>query len=177
VHFRAFSVALLLNLLLGACGGGPSHSTPPVTSPKNPAPARDPLALPAGVPRTATGRADADVTRTIRAWADALRGGDVARASALWALPAKVQNSSPVLTLSTRDDVLLYNAALPCGAVVTATGSAPRGFTIVAFRLTNRRGGICGSGVGQSARTAILVRAGRIAGWYRLPDTQPGPVV
>jgi hypothetical protein len=177
VPLRAPSFALLFTLLLVGCGSDRSHRNPPAVSPKQPAPARDPLALPAGVPSSTTGRADADATRTIRAWSKALRAGDVAGAASFWALPAKVQNATPVLTLTTRGDVRLFNGSLSCGAVMTGAGGAPRGFTIVRFRLTERRGGACGSGVGHSAETAVLVRGGLIVGWYRLPDTTPGPIV
>ena len=60
--------------------------------------------------------------------------------------------------------------------MLTRAGSAGD-YTIGTFRLTERPGGNCGSGTGHSARTAILVRKGRISGWYRLPDagTTPTP--
>lgn len=100
----------------------------------------------------------------------------MARAASFWALPAKIQNGTPVLSLDTRSDLLVFNDSLPCGAVLTGAGAA-RGFTIATFRLTERRFGHCGSGVGQRAQTAVLVRGGRIVGWYRLPDVAPAPVV
>jgi hypothetical protein len=114
--------------------------------------------------------------RTIRGWAQALRGGNVARAASFWALPAKIQNGTPVLRLNSRNDLLVFNDSLPCGAVLTGAGGA-NGFTIATFRLTERRFGQCGSGAGQSAQTAVLVRGGKIVGWYRLPDATPAPVV
>jgi hypothetical protein len=168
-------------LLVAGCGGGGGSSqatTPATTSqPQRPPPAaRDPLALPPGVPRSADGPADVAATRTIRRWTDLLRAGEVDRAAALWASPAKVQNGTPVITLRTPDDGLLFNDSLSCGAVLAATGGAG-GYTIATFRLTERPGGQCGSGVGQRARTAIRVRDGRIVAWYRLPETQPAPVV
>jgi hypothetical protein len=174
VHVRAPVTASLCTLLIAGCGGGGSKDDPAATTPRQPAPARDPLALPAGVPRTPTGAADAADAATIRDWARALRTGDAARAAALWALPARIQNGTPVVTLRTRAEVRVFNDSLSCGAVLTAAGGA-RGFTIATFRLTERRGrrGQCGSGVGQSARTAVLVRDGRIAAWYRLPEGGP----
>lgn len=149
-----------------------------MSSRKSPAPARSPLALPAGIPRSPTGPADAGAVRTIRDWARALRAGDVARASSFWGLPARIQNGTPVLRLTARGDVQTFNDSLPCGAVLTGAGAA-RGYTIATFRLTERRGGggQCGSGVDRSAQTAVLVRGGRIVGWYRLPDAPPAPVV
>jgi hypothetical protein len=176
VQRRALSTALLLTLLVGACGGESPKSGASVSSPKSQAPARDPLALPAGVPRSPTGPADAGATRTIRGWAQALRVGDVARAASYWGVPARIQNGTPVLRLGTRVDLRTFNESLTCGAVLTGAGAA-RGFTIATFRLTQRRGGDCGGGVGQSARTALVVRGGRIVGWYRLPDATPAPVV
>jgi hypothetical protein len=181
VHLRACLAASLPFLLLaGGCGGGGgSKQAPAATAPRPQAPARNPLALPAGVPRTATGPAAAVATRTIRNWAQALRAGDIEGAAALWALPAKIQNATPVITLRTRADVLIFNDSLTCGAVLTATGAAGGGYTIATFRLTERRGGHgqCGSGVGQRAQTAVQVRRGHIVSWYRLPETKPAPVV
>jgi hypothetical protein len=179
VHLRASVVAAVACLLLaGGCGGGGSDPAPARTAPIPRAPARDPLALPAGVPRAPTGPADAVATHTIRLWAQALRAGRIERAAALWELPARIQNATPVITLRTRADVLIFNDSLTCGAVLTTTRGAGA-YTIATFRLTERRGGHgqCGSGVGHRAQTAVQVRAGRIVGWYRLPDTQPAPVV
>jgi len=106
-----------------------------------------------------------------------LRAGNLARAASFWGVPARIQNGTPVLRLSTRADVRSFNASLSCGAVLTGAGAAD-GFTIATFRLTERRGGgQCGSGVGHSAQTAVLVRGARIVGWYRLPDATPAPVV
>lgn len=171
-------IALLSSLLIGGCGGGGDEPrAAPVTTPGAPrqqAPASDPLALPAGIPRAATGPADAAATRTIRRWAQALQRGDVARAVTYWAVPAKIQNGTPVLTLRSREDVRLFNGSLACGAKLTGAGAA-RGYTIATFRLTERPGGNCAGGTGHSARTAVEVRAGRIAGWYRLPDAGTAP--
>ena len=178
MRLRAPSIALLGTLLVGACGGGGDEKpAAPKTAPPAPraqAPAEDPLALPAGVPRTETGPADAAASRTIRRWAQALQRGDVARAVSYWAAPAQVQNGTPVLTLRSREDLRLFNGSLACGAELTAAGSAG-GYTIATFRLTERPGGNCGAGTGHSARTAVRVRDGRIAGWYRLPDAGTEP--
>jgi hypothetical protein len=169
------AIVLSAALLAAGCGGSSSDGEQARTQT---VPQRDdgnPLELPANVPLKPSGKADAGQASVIRAWSGAMRAGDVVRASALWAVPAKVQNGTPVLTLPDRAHVLIFNAALPCGSVVTATGGAARGFTIATFRLTRRRGADCGSGTGNTARTAIRVRDGKIAEWYRLPDDPDAP--
>ena len=162
---------------LTACGGSSDGNGRTDRQPTEPevAPApHSPLELPAGIPLTSAGAADPADAKVVRAWSAALRAGDVAAATALWAVPSKVQNGTPVLTLSTRDFVRTFNASLPCGSVVTATGEA-KGFTIATFRLTERKGGDCDAAAGATARCAIRVRDGKIVEWYRLPDEQGPP--
>lgn len=165
-------LALLAVAGLAGCGGDDADRA---AAPTAPAPAAGPLALPTGVPIRASGEADAGEARVIRGWANALRRGDVVRAASFWALPATVQNGTPVLRLASTTDLELFNGSLACGAIVTATGGAPDGYTIVTVRLTERPGGDCGSGAGNSARTAIRVRGAKIVGWYRLPDDPDAP--
>lgn len=168
-------IAVCAALLAGGCGGasdGDDRARTPTAPPRD---AANPLELPADVPLKPTRAADAAQAAVIRAWSGAMRAGDIAKASALWAVPAKVQNGTPVLTLPDRAHVEIFNAALPCGSVVTATGAAARGFTIATFRLTRRTGADCGSGIHNTARTAIRVHDGKIAEWYRLPDDPDAP--
>ena len=160
----------LCALALASCGGSNGKPGRATTQP----PLDNVSTLPERVPLKATAAADPARVAVVRAWAKALRAGDIARASALWALPSKVQNGTPVLTLSRRADVRAFNGTLPCGSVVTSAGSAGGGFTIATFRLTGREGGDC-DGAGASARCAILVRGGRIVEWYRLPDDPDAP--
>jgi hypothetical protein len=45
---------------------------------------------------------------------------------------------------------------------------------VATFRLTERPGeGVCGTGVGHTARTAFRIRHGRISEWLRVADQQP----
>jgi len=128
------------------------------------------------------GGADADATRVIKEWADELRAGNVQAASQRFEIPAVVQNGTPPLTLTDRNEILLFNESLPCGAELTKAETRGR-FTVATFRLTERPGpGQCGAGVGETAQTAFVIRDGRIAEWRRVPDqsAQPpsqGPVV
>jgi hypothetical protein len=117
---------------------------------------------------------EAAAVRVIRRWSDAMRRSDVDRASSLWAIPSRVQNGTPVLTLRTAANVRLFNDSLSCGSKLVSA-NAHHGFTIAVFRLTRRPGADCGSGTGQVARTAIRVRDGKIAEWYRLPDDPVAP--
>jgi hypothetical protein len=147
--------ALLCAVLLAACGGGDSDAREPAT---------------ADAPAPAGAAADPEAVEVIRQWSDALRRNDVARASSLWATPSRVQNGTPVITLRSAAAVRLFNASLSCGSRLVSALRAPHGFTLAVFKLTERPGGDCGSGTGHTARTAIRVRDGKIAGWYRLPD-------
>jgi len=96
----------------------------------------------------------------------------VLRAAHFFALPSKFQNSgTPVLHIDTEDERIAVNLSLSCGAKAEKTGGAGA-YTIVQFRLTERKGpgAQCGPGAGQTARGAILVHGGLIREWFRLPD-------
>jgi hypothetical protein len=123
---------------------------------------------------TVRGGADPETVQVIRSWADELRAGNVAEASKRFALPAVVQNGTPPLRLSTRDEVEGFNRSLPCGAKLTEAVAVDR-FTIATFELTERPGpGECGDGVGETAKTAFVVREGLITQWRRVVDTDQG---
>jgi len=125
----------------------------------------------------ATGtRADPGDVRVVRAWADALRHGDVAVAARYFALPSLVANGTPPIRLKTRAEARFFNRTLPCGAKLIATEPAPKGFFIATFRLTERPGeGECGSGTGATARTAFRVRDEHITDWLRVQDIDAAP--
>jgi hypothetical protein len=124
-------------------------------------------------PRPPAGRTS--TTAVIRAWANTLRGGDVAGAARYFSLPTVVSNGTPPIVLRSRAQVRSFNESLPCGAVLERTYREGR-YTAAVFRLTERPGaGRCGTGVGGRARTAFLVRGGKIRQWRRLPDTAPRP--
>jgi hypothetical protein len=150
-----FLAVLLSLLVLAACG-----TDKPVTS-EQPA------------------RRERPAEAVIRAWADALRSGDVVRAAEFFALPSVVSNGTPPITLRTTLETRAFNRSLPCGAVLQRTYRKGR-YTAAVFRLTERPGaGRCGTGTGASARTAFLVRGGKIVQWRRLAEAQapPAPVV
>lgn len=117
--------------------------------------------------------AAAAAERVIRDWADTLRRGDVEGAARRFALPSVVvvQVGGPEVRLRTRGEAESFNASLPCGAVLARTVRAGR-YVNATFRLVERAGAHC-DGPGATARTAFLVRGGRIVEWRRLPDA-PG---
>jgi hypothetical protein len=131
---------------------------------------------------TIAGGADAATVRVIKGWADELRAGNVAAASERFAIPTVVQNGTPPLRLTTRAEVEAFNRSLPCGATLTEAVAVDR-FTIATFKLTERPGpGECGNGVGETAKTAFVVRKGLITQWRRVVTagegtTTQGPVV
>jgi hypothetical protein len=150
--------ALLLLLVgaatLTACGGAASRPTSTASAS---------IGLPPGH----------QGVQTIKAWVDTLRRGDVARAADYFALPSVTQNGTPPVVLRTHADAVAFNSSLPCGA--TLVRALPAGRLIAAtFRLTERPGGSCGAGVGLLARTAFLIRAGKIVLWRRLPNPPGG---
>ena len=67
-----------------------------------------------------------------------------------------------------------FNRSLPCGAKLTEAVAVDR-FTIATFELTERPGpGECGNGVGETAKTAFVVRRGLITQWRRVVEADEG---
>jgi hypothetical protein len=118
----------------------------------------------------------------IRAWAVALRSGDVRGAAGYFALPSVMINGpdsagdAVITQIDTLAEAEAANESLPCGAeFLSADQRGP--YVNALFRLTNRSGpgGAvgCGSGAGETARTNFVIRHGRIVEWIRAPD-DPG---
>jgi hypothetical protein len=165
--------AMALILMAGAgCGGGGKSARTTLTTPGTSAQRTSPTPEP-----TATATVDPAHERVIRAWAATLRRGDVNGAARYFALPSLVSNGTiPPIKLETRADARVFNATLPCGAVLIATEPAAHRFVIATFRLTERPGkGECGGGVGGTARTAFRIRRGHITDWLRVPDAPQAP--
>jgi hypothetical protein len=123
---------------------------------------------------TVSGGADPATVQVIKGWADELRAGNVSAASDRFALPTVVQNGTAPLRLTSRQAIEAFNESLPCGARLTEAVAVDR-FTIATFKLTERPGpGECGNGVGETAKTAFVVRKGLITQWRRVVDTDEG---
>jgi hypothetical protein len=119
-----------------------------------------------------TDKPSAQEVGVIRGWANALRAGKVGAASAFFATPVKVLDGvNPLRTLPDRRSVREFNAGLPCGAKIFGTKRGQGRYVIATFRLTERPGsGHCGSGVGELAAAAFLIRRRHIVEWLRGPD-------
>jgi limonene-1,2-epoxide hydrolase len=175
---RSVPVLLVLVLAVAGCGGGGdrkpdrfSLKTPKQASP----PAGEGTASPSPTVTPAPRRVTARERAIVKGWADALRRGDVDRAIAYWRIPATAWNGvgSPI-RLTTRAAIRFWNESLPCGAKLESV-ERDGNYVLATFVLTERPGkGRCGSGTGHRARTAFLVRGGRIIQWIRAPDP-PSP--
>jgi hypothetical protein len=156
-----------LALLVSACGSGNKLA-------KTPPPAKQsPAATPPPVPRhKPAARADVAV---IRGWTDALRHGHVDAATDYFSLPAVISNGGPAYKLTKRKQVRLFNRTLPCGATFKEaidTGA----YVVATLVLTERPGrGKCGTGVGNEAYTAFLIRRHKIVQWRRVLKPEPDP--
>src|SRR4051812_23022033 len=151
-------LACALVIAAGAAAGCSGSSSGDKPAPKPPRQNGSPATRPAR---------EADV-RVIRGWVDTLRAGHVDAAAGYFAVPAIVQNGTPLIKLRTRGQLRLFNAALPCGAKLLRTFQSGR-YVAATFRLTKRPGGDCGRGTGTEAATAFVIRAGKIVEWRRVP--------
>jgi hypothetical protein len=159
---RCWLLLALTVLVLGGCRGDRDRGAHPGRSAsKSAAPAATPQADPADI-------------AVVRGWSDDLRRGDVKAASARFAVPSSVANNTPVIRLETRGEVEFFNESLPCGSKLLST-ERRRGLIIATFELTERPGGICGSGTGHTAQAAFEIRNGKIVRWLRVNAGQtPG---
>jgi hypothetical protein len=122
-------------------------------------------------------RSDPAAVSVIRAWARALRRGDVRAAARYFALPSVFANGVqgngevPVIVIRTERQAEQVNESLPCGALlISAAQDGP--YVNVRIRLTARAGpgAGCGAGTGQVASTNFVVKGGLIVQWIRAPD-------
>jgi hypothetical protein len=159
MRFRVWTSIAALACALAGCGGG-----------------EDAPEIPGG--------ADPEAAQVIEDWSAALREGDIEAAAEFFEVPSIAQNGTPPLELESREDVIGFNEALPCGAELVRAEDRDR-FVVATFELTERPGpGECGPGVGSEARTAFVIEDGLITHWIRAADEEPqleppteGPVV
>ena len=169
-------LSLALLALAGCGGGGDSDRTTDRRASATPSrAAAEPRSLPREAHKPPTGPVTAAEKAVIRGWADALRSGDVERASRYWRPPAIAANGNQPFRLVTMAAVRQFNEGLTCGARFESAERA-KNYVVATFRLTNRRDrpGACAQGVGQRARTLFLLRGGKIVQWIRAADPPGG---
>jgi hypothetical protein len=105
----------------------------------------------------------------IEGWVETLSEGNVDGAADYFVLPSVAENGPVPVTLRSHADAVAFNRSLPCGAELLRARRHGR-FIAATFRLTERPGGDCGTGTGSLARTAFVIRDGKIVQWRRLPD-------
>jgi hypothetical protein len=168
-----------LALGAAACGGGDDGDRRAEPGPTATAGSDEPATperTAESTPDAESARPDPADVRVVRAWADTLRHGRVRAAARYFAIPSLVSNGTPPIKLETRAEAEFFNETLPCGARLIGTEPAPHGFFIATFRLTERPGpGECGSGIGETARTAFRVRDAHITDWLRVQDIESAP--
>lgn len=129
--------------------------------------------VPKGVPTRSTGAAaDPEQLKVVQRWLAALTNADIEAAADTFADGAVVQNLTAPLKLEDRSARITFNRSFPCGAEASAASSV-KGYLIVVYRLTDRRGSGC-DGPGGSAASTIKVEGGRMTEWYRLPNPAGG---
>ena len=170
---RLATVLFLALFALAGCGGGgdgdgdraAKRTATPTATPK-------PRPLPGeALEKPPTGPVTEAEKAVIRGWADALRQGDVERASGYWRAPAIAANGSQPFRLVTMRAIRQFNEGLTCGARFESA-ERDKVYVVATFRLTGRRDrpGACAQGVGHRARTIFLLRGGKIVQWIRAAD-------
>ena len=180
---RLAKAPLLCFLVLAGCGGsgdGDAKSDRPAAATPKPADDSKAEASPGGGSSSArkrplTGPVTKAERAVVRGWADALRRGDVERASSYWGVPAIAANGTQPFRLVTRRAVRQFNEGLTCGARLESV-ERDKTYVLATFRLTSRRDrpGACAQGVGNRARTLFLLRDGKIVQWIRAGDPPSG---
>ena len=167
----------LLALAVAGCGGSGSdrfdlrtpgtHTGVLPTTTLAPPPTSTPTPKPTPTPTPAP--VTADEKRVIRGWSDALRHGHVAAAARYFSVPSVAVNNVQ-LFLTSRAAVRRFNRGLACGAKLLTARRGAQHAVVGTFRLTDRPGGNCGTGVGGLAAVQFLVRRHLIMEWLRADD-------
>jgi hypothetical protein len=131
------------------------------------------VAVPAAHAPREHGPAPDSATRVIRGWSDTLRHGDVDGAARYFAVPSivQIQPGDPAQRITQRRQAVVFQTILPCGARLISARVEGR-YVNALFLLTDRPGATCDA-PGATARTAFLIRRGKIVEWRRRPD-EPG---
>ncbi len=119
-----------------------------------------------------TDAADPEDLAVIEDWSRTLSEGDVEGAASYFATPSTAENGPVRIEIETLEDAVAFNRTLPCGAEVISAQTVGE-FTSATFRLSERPGGGCGSGVGGTASTSFVIEGDEIVEWRRIGDSGP----
>ncbi|HYH61111.1 MAG TPA: hypothetical protein VD766_04535 [Solirubrobacterales bacterium] len=125
-----------------------------------------------GSPSTSEPEASTDDIEVIEAWAEAISESDMEAAAEYFAIPSVAENGITV-DIETRDDAVLFNESLPCGAELESTEEEGE-FITVTFRLKQRPGVPSCPGDGGTAETSFVIEDGAIVEWRRVALPGPG---
>lgn len=103
----------------------------------------------------------------MRAWSRALNAGDNEAAARLFADGAVVEQASFRFLLATHDDIVRWNASLPCSGHVVEIAAEAEVATVV-FSLGHRPASRCDVPPGTLAAARFTVRGGKIVGWEQV---------
>ncbi|HET9103518.1 MAG TPA: hypothetical protein VFN55_09195 [Solirubrobacteraceae bacterium] len=181
---RALIVTLTTGAMLAGCGQNSTLTGPGSDASANRAarrllgPGLQVVPTPAPTHRPPGG----DAVHVIRAWATALRTGQLTAAAGWFANPSEFVNgvgtagALGAVRINSLRTAIAANETLPCGAKFVSADQRGR-YVNALFRLTGRSGpggdATCGGSAGQTARTNFLIADGRIVEWIRAPD-DPG---
>jgi hypothetical protein len=175
---RSLAPAIVAALTLAACGGSTADHTTRATTDSTASPATKAAAPPKDYTNyypPGTHKATHQAIAVITKWSDELRAGHIHRAASYFAVPAIVQNATPPLKLTSREDVFEFNRALPCGAHLVKTLAGTQ-YTVATFVLTERPGSAGCGATGKLVAAAFLLSHGKIKEWRRVLVPPPlGP--
>ena len=170
---RLTPLLLLLLLSLVGCAHG-RDSTPTTSAARTPAPEPEKRDYSNYYP-PGTHKPTAAQVRIVTSWADELRAGHVRQAASYFNRPVIVQNATPPMRLTSKQQVFEFNDTLPCGAHIVKTIAAAR-YVIATFVLVERPGSPGCGATGKLAATAFLLKRGKISEWRRVLVPPPlGP--
>jgi hypothetical protein len=175
-----------LGLVLASCGAAEGNrfdlttpgahtgdGVPAATSAPNP------TATSAATP-AAKAEKKSPVTRTerriIKGWSDSLRRGRVGAAARYFSVPTLVSNDAPGWEyLDTQSQIEKFNRGLTCGSKLIRARRGVDGFVVGIFKQVERKGdgADCGTGVGETAAVAFLIKAEHITRWVQIDPDAP----
>ena len=109
----------------------------------------------------------------VRAWSNRLNEDDNEGAAKLFAAGAAVVQPGRAIRLTTEEQALAFNEALPCSGEIVDLES--EGDTVTATFVLGDRGESHCDGPGAEVKTVFRVVKGKIVLWHQLPSASQQP--